>query len=422
MSLTSSPRAAGSPARVLLVDQESSVRQFIRVVLELDDVVVIEAESVAQAGALLAEHPDAVVLDLELPDGDGSALLPMITRLLPDAVVVIHSFLGGIAGWPAVPKGDIEALTRALGLRDQRHRQQRPSANDLASRRAQAVAEEWSELCRWDPALPPGTEPPVATAMIAAVTSALERPQPIGWGLDPALEPAADAFGLNVGDAAVALAELICLREAFVRRVVEQLPQAERVEALRRLGMIIDRTMVTVATTSLQRLARLALADPLTGLGNRRAFDQDLTAELARAARHAGYVTLAIIDVDGLKEVNDRHGHPAGDELLRRTAGALRLAARGGDLAYRIGGDEFALILRDAPDIAGHALLARLRANGAPPVSVGTASSPPEPPDDLVALADARLYETRRTRQRRQSAYPTSGTSAASRRVPTSAG
>jgi len=209
-----------------------------------------------------------------------------------------------------------------------------------------------------------------------------------------------------VGDPAIALAQLVCLQEAFARLVVEPLPATDQLDALRRLNMIISRTMVAVADAGLRRLARQALVDPLTGIGNRRAFESDLAAELAHAARHGGHVTLAVVDVDGLKEVNDRDGHAAGDALLRRTADALRTAARRGDRSYRLGGDEFAVILRDAVLIDPEALQHRLQRGGAPAVSVGTATTPPDDPETLLDLADARLYEARRRARHTRSVIP----------------
>ena len=384
---------------VLVVDDDPDIRQLVRFGFELVGVAVIEAETVRQARALLQERPHGVVLDRQLPDGDGTDLLPDIEQLVPGAVVVIHSSLDQtVPGLPAVRKGDVDGLIATLGLEAHRRVASGHPALDLAIRHADLLADTWSELCRWDPEVPVGAEPPVTASIIAAVSAALERPQPIGWGLDPALEPAAEAFGLNVGDPTIALAQLVCLQEAFTRVVVEPLPLADQVDALRRVSMIINRTMVAVADAGLRRLARMALVDPLTGVGNRRAFDNDLGAELAHAARHGGHVTLAVIDVDGLKAVNDRLGHPAGDDLLRRTAGALRAAARRGDRAYRLGGDEFAVILRDAVLVDPDALRSRLEGSGAPPVSVGTATAPPDLPESLLERADARLYEGRRAR------------------------
>ena len=89
----------------------------------------------------------------------------------------------------------------------------------------------------------------------------------------------------------------------------------------------------------------LALADPLTGLGNRRAFDHALAVELEHAQIPGRPVSLLVGDLDAFKEVNDRHGHLAGDQALAAVADALRASARGQDRAFRWGGDEFAVLL-----------------------------------------------------------------------------
>ena len=101
-----------------------------------------------------------------------------------------------------------------------------------------------------------------------------------------------------------------------------------------------------VAETS--QLAQQAQAeahiDPLTGLRNRRAWDQMLETEEDRCRRYGHPACVFVIDVDDLKQVNDTLGHAAGDELLRRTAGALQTAARNPDVVARVGGDEFAVL------------------------------------------------------------------------------
>jgi diguanylate cyclase (GGDEF)-like protein len=274
------------------------------------------------------------------------------------------------------------------------------SPSGHARRALGRIHREWLSLCQWDPALPPGARPPIAESLIGAVSTALERPQPVGWGLDPALEAVADAFGLNVGEVPVALAELVCLREAFVRAVISSLEETQRVEGARRLHMIIDRTMLVVAEAGIRRLVAMALTDGLTGLGNRRAFEEDLDREKHRAARHGHSMTLVLMDVDGLKEVNDSRGHPAGDDLLRRLGQAIARTARSEDRGYRIGGDEFALILADTDHCDPDGLLERLSEAGAPPVSLGAASLPGDDPDRLMEMADGRLYERRRARSR----------------------
>ncbi|HLI53225.1 MAG TPA: diguanylate cyclase [Acidimicrobiales bacterium] len=392
---------------VLVAESDPSAHKLFRSGLEHAGAQVISAESLAQARALLDEPFEAVVLGRDLLDGAGESLLGELLDRLPPSRIFLHSWRGGPPGVRCLGDRDVDAVVRLLDL------DAASAPRTMAQRAHRAlgrVHREWVELCRWDPAVPPDARPPIAESVIKAVSNALERPQPLGWGLDPALEPVAAAFGLNVGDVHVALAELVCLREAFVRVVVKRRgdsrsgdslpadsrPGEEVVEALERLQMIVERTMLVVAETGMRRLAQEALLDPLTGLGNRRAFDQDLARELARSARSGGRLTVALLDVVGLKTVNDSLGHPAGDQLLRRVAGCIRAAVRAGDRAYRIGGDEFALLLADASGVAAEDIAKRLEAEGSPPVTVGTASLPGDDPDRLVQLADARLYARRR--------------------------
>jgi diguanylate cyclase (GGDEF)-like protein len=90
---------------------------------------------------------------------------------------------------------------------------------------------------------------------------------------------------------------------------------------------------------------RLARVDSLTGLANRRAFDEALTIEIARAERDGGTMSVALVDLDGLKRLNDRFGHLVGDRLLADVARVLERSVRRGDRCFRWGGDEFAVVL-----------------------------------------------------------------------------
>jgi diguanylate cyclase (GGDEF)-like protein len=105
---------------------------------------------------------------------------------------------------------------------------------------------------------------------------------------------------------------------------------------------------------------QLARVDSLTGLGNRRAFDEALDSELARSRRSGTSLSLLVADLDGFKEINDRHGHPRGDECLRQAADALRATVRRPDRCFRWGGDEFAILLEGAVAETAAALACRV--------------------------------------------------------------
>ncbi len=142
----------------------------------------------------------------------------------------------------------------------------------------------------------------------------------------------------------------------------------------------------------------LASRDPLTGLRNHREFHESLARELERCRRYGGRMSVALFDLDGFKQVNDAGGHAEGDRVLRETAEALTSSCRSSDTAFRIGGDEFALLLpetgaADAEAVAG-------RAAGSVDSSFGVAVWPDDGPskEGLLARADERLYEMKRER------------------------
>jgi diguanylate cyclase (GGDEF)-like protein len=153
------------------------------------------------------------------------------------------------------------------------------------------------------------------------------------------------------------------------------------------------------------RLRRLSTIDGLTGLSNRRGFDDRLQREWRRAERYGSSLALLMIDIDGLKEINDVRGHAAGDSVLCTTAIAIRQSLRSSDLGARWGGDEFAIIApetsREAAELLGRRLLVRLkRSSGADPMvsaSVGIAVFEPTQqaarrPEWLIERADGALY------------------------------
>jgi diguanylate cyclase (GGDEF)-like protein len=151
-----------------------------------------------------------------------------------------------------------------------------------------------------------------------------------------------------------------------------------------------------------ERLQRVALSDNLTGLRNRRAFQEDLGREIECRNRSGICFSLLMIDLDGLKEVNDNLGHQAGDDRICAAAECLESVLRDTDCAYRIGGDEFIVILRGERAWGALSVARRLHAAaGVRPIpvsfTVGIAESVgTESRDTLVRQADLALYEAKR--------------------------
>jgi diguanylate cyclase (GGDEF)-like protein/PAS domain S-box-containing protein len=147
--------------------------------------------------------------------------------------------------------------------------------------------------------------------------------------------------------------------------------------------------------TLLERVESLARSDALTGLPNRRALDEQLPREMARARRGESDLCLAIVDLDRFKAYNDSHGHLAGDTLLRECAIAWDTALRAADLLVRFGGEEFLVVIPDTPLDQAENIIERLRAAtpGEQTCSAGIAVwDGVESIDELVARADSALY------------------------------
>jgi diguanylate cyclase (GGDEF)-like protein len=164
-------------------------------------------------------------------------------------------------------------------------------------------------------------------------------------------------------------------------------------------------TDLTADRELLREREQLARTDPVTGLMNRRAAEEVLEREASRAQRFGSRISVALIDLDHFKQVNDRHGHAAGDEALRATAQVITAAMRGVDVAARWGGDELVAILPATGLEGARSFAERVRAaverlgpgvmHGAT-LSIGVAElQPGEDWSDAVRRADARLYEAK---------------------------
>jgi two-component system, cell cycle response regulator len=160
----------------------------------------------------------------------------------------------------------------------------------------------------------------------------------------------------------------------------------------------------------LKRLFESSTRDPLTGVYNRKHFDERLAAEIAYALRHAADVALLLFDIDHFKRVNDQHGHQSGDAVLRHVTAVAARRLRTEDVLARFGGEEFAIVLRGTTELGAGLVAERLRAQvavlpavveGKPipvTISAGCASLEccrDQSAEELIAAADRRLYRAK---------------------------
>jgi diguanylate cyclase (GGDEF)-like protein/PAS domain S-box-containing protein len=150
----------------------------------------------------------------------------------------------------------------------------------------------------------------------------------------------------------------------------------------------------------LERVEAMARTDVLTGLPNRRAWDEELRREVARAGRHKHPLAVVMLDLDRFKDYNDAHGHQAGDRLLGDLGRIWRIRLRVSDFVARYGGEEFAALLPACPPDEAIAAIQRLRLAipEGQTCSAGVAYwDGDEDPEVLIGRADAALYEAKRT-------------------------
>nr|WP_231126784.1 sensor domain-containing diguanylate cyclase [Motilibacter aurantiacus] len=177
----------------------------------------------------------------------------------------------------------------------------------------------------------------------------------------------------------------------------------------RRVVDMVERFAATAALALsgawlLERVTALATTDALTGVANRRSFDEALERELSRSSRSGAPLSLALLDIDFFKRLNDTYGHQTGDVALQRVAAAVAQAVRGEDIVARYGGEEFALVMPGTALADAAAVAERVRAavqdiavEPRVTVSVGVAAHPQagQEPAGLVAAADAALYASK---------------------------
>jgi diguanylate cyclase (GGDEF)-like protein len=213
--------------------------------------------------------------------------------------------------------------------------------------------------------------------------------------------------GLGPAMTAVALyaAHVLSLPGARAHAVVVVMSASAGAAAAEPSGFLnawLPLVVTVLALTEVQgRLARrlrdAADTDPLTGVANRRSWEADASRHLAGALRTGDPLSVAILDLDDFKQVNDRDGHGAGDALLRELTAGWTQRLRSADLLGRYGGDEFVLCLPATDEQGAHELLARLDESHAFRWSVGLATvRPGDTLTGVLARADEDLYQRKR--------------------------
>jgi two-component system, cell cycle response regulator len=213
----------------------------------------------------------------------------------------------------------------------------------------------------------------------------------ISFTLPSLSQVAAPLFKIKVAEAIFGLGALVVLfnlytiyQQVLIKRLRRQLAEKQHHSIL---------------------LRELAMIDALTGLYNRRFAEQRLVAEVARSARKGHPLTIVLLDLDEFKYINDTYGHPAGDLVLQEFAAALNRAIRGGDLAVRMGGDEFLLILPECNHAQLQLVLNRLGPLEVTwegrkfPIKYSTGWKEyvsGDQPEGMLAAADHALYTNKR--------------------------
>jgi diguanylate cyclase (GGDEF)-like protein len=201
---------------------------------------------------------------------------------------------------------------------------------------------------------------------------------------------------------------LSILRETMHRTIATSITAERAMPAIEEVSRLIDELAQELLDRFVANLEAVAMLDPLTGAGNRRLLEQQLAKHLSYAVRHDRPLSIATIDLDGLKRINDTRGHAAGDDAICRLAISLRGVLRAEDSFFRVGGDEFVVVLPETGPDAVERMLARIEGSS-PDFSYGVASVPDDATDAAALLdrSDERLLEGRRARgYRRDDPFP----------------
>jgi two-component system, cell cycle response regulator len=250
------------------------------------------------------------------------------------------------------------------------------------------------------------------------VLTDLEMPELDGFGVLETVKARASGAEVIIltGTGATDIACAIRALRLGAHDYLTKPPASTSDEIVLAVGRAIEKKRMRETNARLMReLEALSRTDPLTRLLNRRVLDEDLARELAQARRYGHPVSLAMMDLDHFKRINDTHGHQGGDEVLRTFARVAQGACRDTDTVYRFGGEEFAALLphsgiEDALNVANRVV----RAAASTRITWGSVTIPVTvsigvacidevvtTADELLAEADAALYQAKRTGRNR---------------------
>ena len=414
--------------RLLICDDSPEARELVKTSLagqpEID--VVAEAENGQEAIALAtATRPDVVLMDVRMPLLGGIEATRRIRELLPTTRIVAYAGSDDADDVMAMMEAGADAycvkgaplweLERALaGASDPLIRLAHGISRSMnGGGITELVARELAEL----------TGASFAATYLASPESSLSLAALAGPGAPDSLHSApgvvsrafaelrlaradthelGELYRLGAACADAVSAPLVVDGEAFGALLVA-LPANVQAKADPELVAAV----ADLASSALANERRLALTyaearrDALTGLANKRAFDERLDAALRDAASLDESVSLVLFDLDDFKQVNDKHGHLVGDEVLREVGRVLMRVVRADDEVFRIGGEEFTIVVdgtsvvaeRIAERVRG-ALSEQRRGQTLPTVSAGVATFPAQAssPEDLSRKADIALY------------------------------
>ena len=412
-----------APIKVLAADDDPAVRQMFADVLESLCEVTLASDGRQAKALIVKDPPDVAFLDIYMPGLDGLSLTQWARDLFPTMAIItmtgydsdkamVNSIRAGADNYLVKPFGaaQVREFVEEGKLRARMRRE--AVLREEESRRSRELAERLIEEAGAIILALDHLGNVITCNRTAEETSGYSREEILqrGWGElvypDPDARSSAHKTlldhlaGSSVGQFETEITTIRGDRRSILWTV-------SRVDESRAIAVGVD---VSDQKEMRQQLELQAKTDPLTRLYNRLFFDEVLSREVSRSKRYGIPVSLMMIDLDGLKGVNDRYGHEAGDEVIKAGAKLLNDSVRRPDIVARYGGDEF-IVLLPHTDEAGAAEIRRRIVSAARtlkvsagetsvPVrlSVGTATARGEECDELLSTADMKMYKEKRAK------------------------